>query len=296
MIPVLTISLLLALILGLILYLVFVPRNSGGYVTESKESESAIIKAANILGEEIYSALPEGSYGNKRSSNPRIKEIIRQSGNPWGINEQEFIFLTVFAFAAGFSLGWLAWWILMFTIPMPWWVVVPVVTGIVGSIPYIKYKDLAKNRDLTFKKELPKALDLIVISLAGGRTFTGALKESLPNMDPSILKDEFSRLLSSVEMGKPLNEALTEFKERSPNEGVRVFVQAVQEATILDVPLIDVMKSRAAASRQELFSLIHNKVATMPTKLMGVLTPTLSGALMLILMGPSLLMLMTIFE
>lgn len=255
----------------------------------SEKSDTFLKKLSNILGNEVYAALPEGTVTSRRSNFPRIEKIIRQSGNPWNVTEEEFVFISVFATIGGFALGWVVWWFVGYFNPLPWFVVVPISTALFGTLPYLKYRELGQERDLAFKKQLPQALDLMVISLAGGRTFEGALKESIPNMEDGVLKDEFNTLLLDVELGKPLDEALDEFRERAPNEGVRVFAQAVREATSLDVPLSDVLRARAAASRQELFALIHEKVSELPTKLMQVLTPTLTGALLIILMAPALI-------
>lgn len=289
-----TLAILIGIIVFLVLYLIFVPR-SGTYTSQRRsDDDTVLVKAANLLGNEIYAALPEGAIRNKRSRYPKIEMMIRQSGNPWKVNEQEFIFITILATLGGFLIGWGAWWFLGYFQPLPWYIVVPIFTLLFGSLPFLQYREKAQERDLAFKKQLPQALDLIVISLAGGRTFEGALKESIPNMEDGVLKSEFEQLLVSVELGKPLNVALSEFKERAPNEGVRVFVQAVQEAIALDVPLVDVLRSRAAASRKELFALIHEKVAALPTKLASVLTPTLTGALLIILMAPALVTITTI--
>lgn len=282
-------SILIGALVFLILYLIFVPRTSSPPVRESSGNDNVLFKIANLLESEFYGALPEGTRIRERSRHPKLEQIIRQSGNPWGVNEDEFIAISIFATIGGFIAGWGIWWFVGYFNPLPWWVVVPISTGLLGALPFLKYRELAQDRDLAFKKQLPQALDLIVISLAGGKTFEGALRESIPNMEDGVLKDEFEELLLAVELGKPLDTALGEFKERAPNEGVRVFVQAVQEATALDVSLTDVLRSRAAASRQELFALIHEKVSALPTKLMTVLTPTLSGALLIILMAPALI-------
>lgn len=288
------IPILIGVITFLILYLLIVPRNGTYSNRERDKDDNALVKAASLLGNEIYAAMPDGAINRKRSRHPRLEQIIRQSGNPWKVNEEEFIFITILATLGGFIIGWVAWWFVGYFNPLPWYIVVPLLTGLFGAMPYLQYREKAQDRDLAFKKQLPPALDLIVISLAGGRTFEGALKESIPNMEDGVLKDEFLSLLTAVELGKPLNEALGNFKERAPNEGVRVFVQSVQEATALDVPLAEVLRSRAAASRQELFALIHEKVAALPTKLATVLTPTLTGALLIILMAPALITIMDI--
>lgn len=132
----------------------------------------------------------------------------------------------------------------------------------------------------------------MIISLSGGSTFTTAMRESIPNMQPGVLLDEFRKIVKSIDAGATLNQALQNFADRAPNDSITTFIKAVQEATELNVPLIDTLQSRAEASRREFFTLIQQKTATLESKMMAILAPTLVPALLICVLAPAAFSLM----
>jgi tight adherence protein C len=280
---------LLAIIAGLFAYAVFVPRSSEKFslTVDENSDNTKLLNLLSRLGGELYSTLPENSI-KKKKDYPRIEDLLVRSGNPWNLNAEEFFFIRFVTAFMGFIIGWAVYLFLSVTVALPLILVVGGSTILGFMIPKLKYQDQAKKRDLDFKRQLPEALDLIIISLSGGNTFTQALREALPNMQDGVLKKELATILSNIDTGRTLSESLTKFGERAPNESIKTFVTAVKEATDLNVPLVEVLQSRAEASRQEFFALIHAKTAQLSSKMMGILTPTLIPALLIIVLTPAL--------
>lgn len=281
---------LIAVVFGLFAYAIFVPKNSGNFELsiDPDNKEARMLGLVSRIGDGLYSALPAG-VSVKTKSNPRLESLIRRSGNPWGLTAEEFSFFRVVTAFMGLCLGFAAWFFLTFVkIHTPLWLFALGAAVLGFFLPQMKYKEQAKKRDLEFKRQLPEALDLIIISLSGGATFVQALRESLPNMQDGILKEEFVNILKSIDAGRTLDESLLHFSDRSPNDSIKTFITAVREANELNVPLVDTLQSRAEASRQEFFALIQSKTAVLPTKMMVVLTPTLIPALMIIVLTPAI--------
>ena len=281
---------LLALIAGLFAYAFLVPRNRDTFSPNIKDDaqDASTLKFISKIGAELYASLPANNRTEKKDL-PKIEALLTRSGNPWGVTAQEFFFMQFVTAFIGFLMGLGTWFFLSFMkVGIPGWLVIGGLTILGFMFPRLKHNDQAKKRDLDFKRQLPEALDLIIISLSGGNTFQQALRESLPNMQDGVLKEEFSNILKSIDTGRTLNEALEHFAKRAPNESIRTFVQAVREANELNVPLVEVLESRAEASRQEFFALIHAKTASLSSKMMGVLTPTLIPALLIILLTPAI--------
>lgn len=280
---------LIALIAGLFVYAFLVPRNRDTFSPHIKDDaqDAAALRFISKIGAELYASLP-ASEKNENREFPRIEALLVRSGNPWGVSPQEFFFIQFVTAFLGFFFGLIAWFGLSFVMNLPAWLVIGGMTILGFMFPRLKHNDQAKKRDLDFKRQLPEALDLIIISLTGGNTFQQALRESLPNMQDGVLKEEFRNIIKSIDTGRTLNESLEHFAKRAPNESIRTFVQAVREANELNVPLVEVLQSRAEASRQEFFALIHAKTASLSPKMMGVLTPTLIPALLIILLTPAL--------
>lgn len=282
------VAFLFALAVGLILYILLVPRNDTPYNPPLDQKDKKL-QLLSLLTEEFNNSLPKG-VGPLQQQNrryPKIESLLVRSGNPWGLNAQEFVFTQWTFGLIGFVLAWPVWALLKNVINIPWFLLVPALTILLFFYPYSKYSSIAKERDFEFKRELPEALDLLIISLSAGTTFSQALRDSIPNMPDGILKDEFERINQSLNAGTSLEESLDSFGRRAPNEAISSFVKAVREATKLDVPLIEILEARAAASRQEYFALIHNRTAKLPSKLWMILTPTLIPALLIIAVTPS---------
>lgn len=286
------IALLLAIVVGLILYLALVPRNTNTYSPEI-DNDNKQLKLLAAISDEFNSSLPQGvGPMQAKKEYPKINSLIRRSGNPWKLNAQEFVFMQWTFALIGFIIAWPVWFLLKFVIAIPWFIIVPAFTVLFYFYPKSKYSDQAKKRDLEFKRQLPEALDLMIISLSAGTTFSQALRDSIPNMPDGILKDEFVQIDKNIKTGISLDEALTAFGERAPNDAINSFVKAVKEATKLDVPIIEILEARSAASRQEFYALIHNKTAKLESKMMLILTPTLIPAILIIAVLPSMISLL----
>jgi len=278
------------LLMLLIFYILFVPKNNNDLNTETNQNANPLLKAINVIGNDFYKSLPKGFIREDRreKAHPRIESLIVRSGNPWKLTAEEFVMIQYASAFIGFLASWVVWYGLSTVISLPWFIVVPLVTLFAFFIPHIKYTEQAKNRDLEFKRQLPEALDLLVISLSGGRTFTHALREIIPIMQEGVLKEEFKTVIRSLDTGKTLKEALDEFATRAPNEGIETFIRSVQSATEVNASLSQTLASRAAASRQEFFALIHEKTAKLESKIFMILTPTMMPAVLVVAVAPSI--------
>lgn len=282
----------------LLAYAFFVPRRTDTFepTIDPNTNDARAIKFVATIGQELHSSLPDfGMRKTPKKPNQKLNNLIIKSGNPWNLTAHEFAFFQVATAFLGAVGGGLLWFLTSFTIEVPWFAVVGITTLLGYFIPYLKYTDQAKRRDLEFKRQLPDALDLIIISLSGGVTFPQAVRASIPNMNEGVLKEEFKSIINSIDTGRTLNEALDKFGERSPNDSIKTFVQAVKEANELDVAMEDVLASRAEASREDFFALINQKTAQLQSKMMAALTPTLIPAVIIIAVLPAAASIMSSF-
>lgn len=287
------IGVLMAVLSALVIYAIFVPKSSKRFTPDNEEEASTnpMLKFISSIGDDIYASLPSAfdKVDDNRSSNPRIDSLIVRSGNPWGLTTQEFIAFKYISAFLGFILGWGVWAVVAKVLGMglPWYIVVFGVTLLCYYIPNTKYNDQAKKRDLEFKRQLPEALDLMGISQAGGVTFASALRDVIPNMQDGVLKAEFTNMTKILDSGGSLKSALDEFASRAPNDGVLTFVRSVQSANEVDAPMGEILDSRAKASRDEFFALVHQKTAQLESKIWMILSPTLLPAVIIIAVAPS---------
>lgn len=273
------------------MYYLFVPKNEQTTPYSTEESSNPLLKAINVIGNDLYKSLPAGFIKEQRGVKkqfPREESLLIRSGNPWNLTAQEFVTMKYVAGFLGFLASWVIFYAVNTAVSIPWWIIVPLTTIFAFLIPQITYTEQAKNRDIEFKRQLPEALDLLIISLSSGRTFSHALREIIPNMQDSVLKEEFKNIVKNLDSGYTLKESLDDFATRAPNEGIETFVRSVQSATEVNAPLVETLESRAEASRQEFFDIIHQKTAQLESKIFLILTPLIMPAVMLIAIAPSI--------
>lgn len=279
------IAFLIALTVGLGMYAMFVPKNKEGFAFSKNDSES--FKSLGYLANEIYNTLPQGMF-TRRRPNARVEALIIRSGNPWKLTAYEFNFMKFVCAFIGFVASWPIWWFVSTMQNVPWWAMVAGITLLAYLLPEMHYKDSATKRELEFMRRLPEALDLLIIAIGSGITFQQALREILPNMHPGILQEEFAAMSRKIDAGHSLDTVLDEFAERAPNEGIITFVRSLQESIKVNVPIMNTLQARSEASRAEFFALVHKRIATLESKMMGILTPTLVPAIMITVLAPSM--------
>lgn len=295
----------LAVLSGLLIFVlaygIFVPKKSGRFNPDNEEEASgnSALRALTILSAEVYDALPSGNgKKTKRQHNlVSVQDLLVRSGNPWGLKPEEFVFIRYITALIGAVAGALIWFATYaFGVWAPWYVII-VGAALMGFFyPDINHREKAAERDLDFKRNLPEALDLIIISVSAGRIFIQALRDTVPHLKESHLKVELSAVIKSVDSGRSLRSALDDLATRAPSTSIVTFIRSLQEAVEQDSSLEGTLKSRSSESRAELFSMIRERTAALPIKMTAVLTPTLSFALMIILLAPFVTSLMEILQ
>lgn len=291
-------AIIIGLIVGVIAYTILVPKRKGTFNPDNDEvtKNNIILRMATVIGSEIYSALPEENRPKSQDALERTRMLLVRSGNPWQLQPEEFIFIRWVTGLFGLIAGIAVYFILdLLGVGVPWWALI-IGTSVFGFFaPTIIHTEKANERDLIFKQQLPEALDLIIISSSSGAILSDAIRESVGNMRPGLLRNEFVNVLRSVDSGRTMREALDDFADRSPNEGVITFVKSLQEGLEMNVDPTEIMKARADSSREELFSLIKEKAAALPVTINTILIPTLLGSLLIVLLSPFLIQFVTSF-
>src|SRR5699024_162602 len=210
----------------LILYTLIIPKTNESFRIRSGEEVTPIMKLANILGTELISSLP-ADYVHKKRDYSKIEELIKKSGNPWGVTAYEFFFLQFISAFIGFLASWVIWfgWQLVFDTS---WIFFGIFFTVLGFFyPRSEYSSKAKKRDLEFKRELPEALDLMQIAMSSGQTLNTAIKSTYEQMPEGILKDEFGKMSRRIDSGMSMQNTLDHFAYSAPTESIRSFVHSI---------------------------------------------------------------------
>lgn len=284
------VSMLLALFIVLFVYVLITPsvKSETFLLNKNSELDDNLQKALNLLGGDISALIPNNLKKKKRK-NRKLAKLFVTSGNPWNLNVNEFFVVQVFlgmgaailasilAYLIGSFMGYSFSGLLGFVL---------IILGY--QYPVIYYKSVSADRIKAFKKELPEAIDYLIIAMSGG-TFAlpVAIEKTIKYLPQGVMKDEFIRIIDSMNSGKSLTTALDEFAERAPTEGIEAFVNSLNNANRLSAPVSEILKNRSEASRKEFNAEIDKKIATLSTKVLMVFGPMAYVSILIVVLAPT---------
>jgi len=102
----------------------------------------------------------------------------------------------------------------------------PLMAAFLGFLPIVWLLFKRKRRLKAFAAQLPQALELIARALRAGHSLAAGFSLVAQEMSNPI-GAEFSRTFEEQNLGKPLEEALTDFTKRVPNLDLKFFATAI---------------------------------------------------------------------
>jgi tight adherence protein C len=179
----------------------------------------------------------------------RLRQDLVGSGDPVPWTAEEFLAVrrieAILAGLAGAAFGWF-----MFG-----------AAGAAGlfAIGYIFYVALmtrqvrvkSRRRMTAIKRRFASAIDLMALMMEVGASFQQSLSAVAKELRGHPLGDEFDRVLSDIELGRPRREALQSFSDRVPDDDINELVHAVVEGESLGTPVADMMRTQAEQIRQK---------------------------------------------
>lgn len=294
----LLVSISIVSILCLVIMLLFkTPGSNNYYIPLSGDIDPSIRKLVKVFGPDIV-ALSPSVLKKSKTKTEEIELLITKSGNPWGITATEFTLITATLFVLGIILGIIL--AALFAFLVPNLLIIGIIIGFItpfclSLIPKAKYQSDSATREMEFKKNLPESIDLLIMALSGGNyTLINGIEEIIPHMEETVIKEEFVRITQDVESGMSVSESLRNMAERVPTEGIKAFVKALINANEQSVDLTEILKARARASRKELKDEAEKRIMKLPTKVMGVLSPTSALCVCAVAIAPSAYMLIQV--
>jgi tight adherence protein C len=173
------------------------------------------------------------------------------------------------------------------------WFLVIVAIGFSLLYPTIRIYNKKLKRAEGIKKQLPNAIDLLVVSVEAGLGFDMAIEKVIEKMS-GPLSDEFNYTLNEIRMGKPRPTALREMVQRIKIEELDIFIGSIIQAEQLGVSIGNVLRIQSDSMRTRRRQAIEEKAMKAPVKMLFPLVFFILPALFVIILGPALLHLMRI--
>ncbi|MDZ7787369.1 MAG: type II secretion system F family protein [Halofilum sp. (in: g-proteobacteria)] len=152
--------------------------------------------------------------------------------------------------------------------------------------PDISVRDRIKKRQHRIQKDFPFFLDLLLLCLKVGLTFTAAMEHSVNKMRKGPLRDELERTMRDIRTGVQRRDALSRTGDRIGLGAFTNFVGAVNQAEESGAPLVDTLAAQSTQRLNERFQKAEEMANKAPVKLMFPLVIFLLPTTMIIVFFP----------
>lgn len=163
--------------------------------------------------------------------------------------------------------------------------------------PFVLVRQVRKRQE-TLRRSLPDALDLLVVCIEAGISLDAALlrvAKDLAGVHPE-LADELLVVTQKTNVGMPRAEALRGLWTRTGVEQIRALVSHVVQAEKWGTSIGKVLRVYSETLRRQRRQAAEKKAATAPVKMLIPLGLLIFPALMLVIMGPIIMSVMTLFD
>ncbi len=107
----------------------------------------------------------------------------------------------------------------------------------------------AKTRLTAIKRRMPSMLDLLTLLMEAGTTFLHALEQAVEEYRGHPLSNEFSRVLTDMNLGKTRQESLEAMRDRLQDDEITSILGSIIQSENLGTPLTGVFRTQADVLR-----------------------------------------------
>ncbi len=161
-----------------------------------------------------------------------------------------------------------------------------VVALLLGPDAWLNRK--VEERHVSLQEKLPDVLDLLTISVEAGLGFEQALDRTIAAV-PGALSDEFARMLGEVRAGASRADAMRAMEQRTNVPEVRSFVLAILQADTFGVSIGRVLRAQSDEMRIKRRQLAQEKAQKAPVKMLIPMVFCVFPALFVVVIGPAII-------
>lgn len=159
-------------------------------------------------------------------------------------------------------------------------------------VPYLSLARQATTRLDQINRTLPDFLDILYVSVEAGLGFDMALRKTAEKTK-GPLSTEILQALTEMSKGRDRKDALRGITERTKSSDLTTFINSVIQAEQLGSNIANTLRVQSLSMRQKRKQRAEEQAAKLATKMLFPIIFLIFPALLLILLGPSLIRLMT---
>lgn len=229
--------------------------------------------------------MPEINLSAERKKS--LNNLLIKSGNPWHLTADEFLGISLALSLLGLLLGGALAALGLFPASFSW--ALPLVFGGAGAVPYSQYNSKKQARSKAIERELPEALDLLVITIKSGQTFEYALENITTQLPEGLLKSEFIRVVIELQAGSGLEPTLMSMAKRYESEDLESFAKAVVQTQKLGADVSETLSQQADFVRANYEARLERMIARLGTTVFIPLSITMLPAFLVIFVAPMIM-------
>jgi tight adherence protein B len=140
--------------------------------------------------------------------------------------------------------------------------------AICGFVPYLYLNVRRNRRQRAFTEQVPDVLTLLVGGLRAGYGLTQALEMLVDNLPPPS-STEFARVMRAVELGLPVQQALSEMADRIGTDDIALVVTAINAQYEMGGNLAQTLETIGETVRARIHLLREIRVLTAQQRFTG---------------------------
>ncbi len=165
----------------------------------------------------------------------------------------------------------------------------PIITAVLYFLyDYILLDTRIKKRANIIEKEAVFFFEILVLSLQTEKNLKICLENTCNAIDSEI-SSEFKEVLKEVRIGKSLNEAINDAKERIPSKNVNNILLNLTESYTYGTNVIDTLNNQIEYLTDKRLLDIKGKINKIPTQISIISVLFFVPLIMLLILGPILL-------
>lgn len=196
-----------------------------------------------------------------------LQAQLNTAGAAYLITPAEFLVVRRFAFVAGIAVATYVIVVLGVTDPL-YIAMAGTLAPFAYLYPAIWLREATRKRQSRFEKVFPFFLDVLVLGMKAGLTFTAAVEQAIDQLRDGPVRQEFSRYLRETRTGVARRVALDRVAARVVIPAVTNFVACVTQAEETGGSLGDVLVDQARQRRVERFARAEKLANQAPVKML----------------------------
>ena len=242
----------------------------------------------SIIGKPIryFSHLNENSSRKEKSG--VLEHQLLQAGKPWGnvTGANYLAFAQVSAILSFFVFGGC---VLLFGGSIASMIVVGLLVAVLAYwliIESVKNKTSERRREIS--RQFPHFMDLAVMTMEAGSSFLETVKIYSNDNKNTALSEEFSVLLSELNMGSTVQESLHNMSKRIPSEFVQRTIANIVQGQEMGTPIGKILRDLSDSMRFHRTQAAERAAEELKVKIMGPIVLMMISIFLLIL-GPAVI-------